>query len=77
MSTDNVMHRELPYAESADLTPDRYHPPRCPTTPGVIFAICIATSDMLLGMYVHPFKVNVIYQLYRRSNRLFNFILLS
>jgi len=37
MSTDNVMYRELPYAESADLTPGRYHPPRCLTTLGVIF----------------------------------------
>lgn len=32
-----VMHRELPVAESADLTTYRYQPPRCLTTLGVIF----------------------------------------
>ena len=34
---DNVTHRELPDAESADLTTYRYRPPRCLTTLGVIF----------------------------------------
>ena len=38
MSTDNVMHRELPYAESADLTTYRYQPRR-------YIAVCVFTSQ--------------------------------
>ena len=76
MSTDNVMHRELPYAESADLTPDRYQPLRCLTTLGVKYRCTFKQRrEMLVTSVKYPSSTDVKCCLFGNVKALYNDIL--
>ena len=76
MSTDNVMYRELPYAESADLTPERYQPLRCLTTLGVKYRCTFKQRrEMLVTSVKYPSSTDVKCCLFGNVKALYNDIL--